>query len=311
MSKHYDEWHNIQVLHNAPEEPYPTASALDELPTPTPGGGKRKGVPPVTAKKRAANVANLGAMMMTQLRDVLQQTSGTLDFLEVACSSTSSLSAEMEAMGYTIQRINVLEGFDLEKKSGTQKLQTLIEDRKPSLACTRLTSLSNLTQRDEVEEAAFQKRRSRDLKRAEEVAGGLESILKNGDDFSWEWQTIARSGWSSKAIKKLQLLCDHYDRHLYFCHFHGCAYGLTYNNYPVQKSWTVDTTDIHVWLSLQRKCPGHQEWTGGQSFGILPSTDGPGSLPSHILYLDFKRGPSWTFAREGCLPLFAEGRRCC
>eukprot|EP00435_Cladocopium_sp_Y103_P069725 s59_g33.t2 len=165
------------------------ASALDELPVPTPGGGKRKGVPPVTAKKLATNVAVLGAMMMTPLHDVLQQTSGTLDFLEVACSSTSSLSTEMETMGYTIQRINMLEGYDLEKMSGILKLKTLIEEKKPrhtwvSLACTRLTSLSNLTQRDEVEEAAFQKKRSRDLKRAEEVVEGTESILMNGDDLS-------------------------------------------------------------------------------------------------------------------------------
>eukprot|EP00435_Cladocopium_sp_Y103_P069572 s59_g33.t1 len=175
------------------------ASALDELPVPTPGGGKRKGVPPVTAKKLATNVAVLGAMMMTPLHDVLQQTSGTLDFLEVACSSTSSLSTEMETMGYTIQRINMLEGYDLEKMSGILKLKTLIEEKKPrhtwvSLACTRLTSLSNLTQRDEVEEAAFQKKRSRDLKRAEEVVEGTESILMNGDDLSWEWPTMAKAG---------------------------------------------------------------------------------------------------------------------
>ena len=266
-SQHYEHYDGMDASTSRPcTTPLKssTASALDDLPTPTPGGGKRKGVPPVTAKKLAANVAVLGAMMMTPLRDVLQQTSGTLDFLEVACSSTSSLSTEMEAMGYTIQRINMLEGYDLEKKSGTQKLQTLIEDRKPrhtwvSLACTRLTSLSNLTRRDEVEEAAFQKKRSRDLKRAEEVAEGTESILKNGDDISWEWPTMAKSGWSSRAIRKLQLLCERHHRHLYFCHFHGCAYGLTYNNYPVQKSWTVATTDRHVWLSLQRKCPGHQD----------------------------------------------------
>ena len=166
-------------------------------------------------KKLSANVAVLGAMMMTPLRDVLQQASGILDFLEVACSSTCLLPTEMEAMGYTIQRINVLEGFDLEKKSGTQKLQTLIEDRKPrhawvSLACTRLTSLSNLTQRDEVEEAAFQKRRSRDLKRAEEVAGGLESILKNGDDFSWEWDGKQPSPFSHvmSGVEHLLFQCS-------------------------------------------------------------------------------------------------------
>ena len=141
-------------------------------------------------------------MMLTPLREVLHQMDGSLDFLEVACSPT-----------YTIQRINVKEGFDLEKKSGTTKLGDLIRDKKPkhtwiSLPCTRLTSLSNLTKRDACEEAAFQKGRGRDFQRAHEIACNAEPILESGDDLSWEWPTHAKSGWTSKAILKLRKLAE-------------------------------------------------------------------------------------------------------
>ena len=168
-----------------------TNSVEADLPQPGPGGGKRHGVPPFTARKLATNVAVLGAMMLTPLREVLHQMDGSLDFLEVACSPTSSLSTQMQEYGYTIQRINVKEGYDLEKKSGTSKLGDLIRLKKPkhtwiSLPCTRLTSLSNLTKRDDWEEAAFQKRRGRDLQRAHEIACNAEPILESGDDLSWE-----------------------------------------------------------------------------------------------------------------------------
>ena len=155
------------------------------------------------------------------------------------------------------------EGYDLDKASGTSLLQDLLQDRKPkhvwvSLKCTRLSSLNNLTQRDEEEEAAFQKRQARDLKRAQEVAGALDITLSNGDDFSWEWPSGASKGWNSRAIQQLQRLAHKHHRHLFWCHFHGCAHGLEYNSFPVQKSWTVVTTCREVWLALQRRCPGHE-----------------------------------------------------
>lgn len=75
----------------------------------------------------------------------------------------------------------------------------------------------------------------------------------------WRMVTTLVGGWNSKATFRLQKLAERHHRHLFWCHFHGCAYGLEYNNYPVQKSWTVATTDRNVWLALQRKCPGHHE----------------------------------------------------
>ena len=239
-------------------------SVEKQLPQPGPGGGKKKGVSPFTARKMAANVAMIGALVMTPMRTLMSQISQNVDFVEVACAPTSSLSTKMSDLGYSVQRINYREGYDLEKKAGTKLLGDFMRTAVPrhawvSLPCTRLSSLNNLTQRDELEEAAFQKRQGRDLQRADEVAEACEPVLESGGDLSWEWPTSARKGWSSKAIKRLERMAKKYGKHLYWCHFHGCAYGLVFKNYPVQKSWTVATTDREVWLSLQKKCPGHQD----------------------------------------------------
>ena len=77
-------------------------------------------------------------------------------------------------MGHNAYRINYKNGFDLDKKEGTSKLGHFVKDKIPkhgwvSLPCTRLTGLVNLTPRDEVEQANFQKRQFRDLRRADEV----------------------------------------------------------------------------------------------------------------------------------------------
>ena len=170
----------------------------------------------------------------------------------------------MEALGHSAYRINYRNGFDLDKKEGTTKLAQYVQEHVPrhgwvSLPCTRLSSLTNLTQRDEVEQANFQKRQGRDLKRAEEVVDAMEPILESDGDLSWEWPTGATKGWKSRAIRKLERLAQKHGKHLFWAHFHGCAFGLTWQNHPVMKKWTVATTSRHVWLALQRKCPGHQQ----------------------------------------------------
>ncbi|CAK9033189.1 unnamed protein product [Durusdinium trenchii] len=99
--------------------------------------------------------AILGAMIMAPMQSLFTQMAGTVDFMEVACSATSALSTEMEANGYSIQRVNYLEGFDLDKKSGTEKLTTSMKQLKPKMTW---------------EQANFEKRQQRDLKRADEAS---------------------------------------------------------------------------------------------------------------------------------------------
>ena len=216
--------------------------------------------------KISSKAAVVGAMLLMPLQGMFSQMSGAADFCEIACAPTSRLSAEMESMGYEIKRINFKEGYDLETRSGTRLLDLHLRSHPPrstwvSMPCTRLSALQNLTERSPEEWAKFEQRQGRDLKRADEVAEavGNSLVARPDSDIAWEWPTSAHKGWKSRAIRTLLRKIKEAGRTPYWCHFHGCAYGLTFGDMPVQKSWTVLTTNRQLWLSLQRKCPGHVE----------------------------------------------------
>eukprot|EP00435_Cladocopium_sp_Y103_P022896 s1673_g5.t1 len=172
----------------------------------------------------------------------------------------------MEDMGYICKRVNYKSGYDLSSRRGTNMLKLDFKLHPPrfswvSLPCTRLSPLQNLTDRTELEWTNFEKKVGSDLKRATEVAEAISDGLdvRPDADFAWEWPTPAARGWRSKAIQVLLAKMQKLGRPVYWATFHGCAYGLMYKNIPILKSWTVPTSSKRLWLSLQRKCPGHPE----------------------------------------------------
>ena len=220
-------------------------------------------VPAGTLKKMALGAALVGTMVLAPVQSLMTQMQLGVDFMEVACAPNSSLSSMMEHKGYSIKRINYREGYDLETRAGTQLLRQEITLHPPrmtwvSLPCTRISPLVNLTHRTEHEQALFTQRQFRDLKRAEDVSEAVCISLDAGNDFAWEWPTGAAKGWNGKAIQKLIRKMRQLGRPVFWCRFHGCAYGLAFQGEPILKSWTVLTSNRQIWLSLQRKCPGHQ-----------------------------------------------------
>ena len=144
------------------------------------------------------------------------------------------------------ERINHLSGYDLDTHRGTKALAENIMAKKPrftwvSLPCTRLSSLQNLTERDEEAWSRFMKRRGQDLRRAEEVSKALEPVLE-ADDFGWEWPIGAVAGWRSHAIQRLEKMAKRYGRTLYWVKIHGCQYGLKWKGLPLRKGWMILTT---------------------------------------------------------------------
>eukprot|EP00434_Breviolum_minutum_P042849 symbB.v1.2.038157.t2/scaffold5850.1/size23116/1 len=148
------------------------------------------------AKRLAVKAAMIGAMVLAPTASLMGQLRGASDFLEIACSPESALSNEMIKMGHSAKRINYKEGFDLETRRGTSLLKQEIVQHTPrmswiSLPCTRLSPLVNLTQRTDEEWAAFEKRQSADLRRADEVADGAMHLAAHGHN-----QTIGPTGFS-------------------------------------------------------------------------------------------------------------------
>lgn len=237
---------------------------------------KKNIVMPNLAQRLATSVAVFGATLALPVQGLMAQLQDAPDFVEVACAPTSALTAQMESMGYSCKRISFKGGYDLSSKIGTTMLRNEFQLHPPkfswvSLPCTRLSPLQNLTERTEAEWSQFEKRVGRDLKRADEVAEAIEQGLdfRPDSDFAWEWPTGGVKGWRRRCIQRLLKKMQKRQRPVFWCRFHGCAYGLEYHGLPVLKGWTILTSNRKLWMSLQKKCPGHPEHA--QCRGILLS----------------------------------------
>ena len=192
--------------------------------------------------RRVAMAAAMAVTLMEPVRELVGMVTPTVDLMEIACAPNSNLSQVFIDKGYSTQRTHYLNGYDLDSRKGTVKLQETIHEKPPKLAwvsfrCTRLSSLQNLTHRTPEQMDKFLKRRGRDLNRCEEIVSGLDYVLEAGGDVAWEWPSGAVSGWRSRAIS-----------------IDGCQYGLEWKGLPLKKSWTILTSNRNLWLTLNKRC---------------------------------------------------------
>eukprot|EP00435_Cladocopium_sp_Y103_P059291 s737_g21.t1 len=188
---------------------------------------KDKLVKPSLAK-RLAQAACVTAALINPLYELVGMVKPQVDIMEIACSSTSTLTQTFEDHGYFGKRINYKTGFDLDSKKGTEKLLQEVKMQPPklgwaSMVCTRMSSLQNLTPRTPEQLDKFYKRRGQDLRRCDEVVTSLEEILKNDGDVYW--------------VK-----------------IDGCQYGLEWKGIPLKKGWTILTSNRDLWLTLNKRC---------------------------------------------------------
>ena len=228
------------------------------------------------AKKLMASFAILNALVVNPVAGLMSMLQGAPGFVEVACSPTSRLSSLIEEKGYMAKRINFKGGYDLESPKATSLFRLEMKMATPrsawiSLPCARLSALQNLTPRSPEGWAKFEKRQQRDLKRADEVATAVEESMDSREDFdfAWEWPTTAKTGWESKAIKRLLRKIKQKNKVPYWCRFDGCAYGLTFNETPVKKCWTVLTTNRKLWLLSRSHRSCSVPWYGCSVFVLL------------------------------------------
>ena len=209
--------------------------------------------------RRVAMAAAMAVTLMEPVRELVGMVTPTVDVMEIACAPNSNLSQVFIDKGYSTQRIHYLNGYDLDSRKGTVKLQETIHEKPPKLAwvsfrCTRLSSLQNLTPRTPEQMDKFLKRRGRDLNRCEEIVSGLDYVLEAGGDVAWEWPSGAVSGWRSRAISKLVKLIRKHGRTPYWVKIDGCQYGLEWKGLPLKKSWTILTSNRNLWLTLNKRC---------------------------------------------------------
>ena len=238
--------------------------------------------------RKLAKAACLTSVLMRPLAEMVNSISNAYDLVEIACSPTSNLTTTFEQASYQCLRVNFKTGFNLETKAGTTALRQALHASPARLAwvslpCTRLSSLQNLTLRDEQQMARFLKKRGQDLRRAFEVAESLEEVLAAGGDIAWEWPTSAAAGWRSKAIDKVQQLIKRYGKSLFYCRLDGCQYGLQWNGTAVRKRWTVLTTSRDLWLTLNKRCSEDHEHVECRGAAAQASAYYPAAMCREVL----------------------------
>ena len=155
---HYDNTDNLTMKQKCTTTTTTTRTTDDSSPVDskcfnvaTTANVTKKMVRPVLAK-RLAKAAALTTVLMQPVKELFSAVSNQVDVVEVACSPTSELTSTFEDAGYKCLRVNYRNGFDLDTRKGTKKLCETLDEKKPkltwvSMACTRLTSLQNLTPR--------------------------------------------------------------------------------------------------------------------------------------------------------------------
>ena len=204
-------------------------------------------LPPLARK--LAKAATLTAVLLQPVKDVFNNIEDKIDMMEIACSPNSTLTNVFEENGHRCLPVNRMSGFDFDTKAGTMKLTAKLETDTPklgwvSLPCTRLSSLPNLTERDEESWAKLLKKQGQ----------SLEPLFANGD-IACEWPKSAIKGWRSSSIRRLQRLAEKYNRIIYKINIDGCAYGMTWNGLAIKKGWQILTASRTLWLMVAKRCP--------------------------------------------------------
>ena len=104
---YYEEHHGDGDL------PWPSAGEPPDV-----GGGNYKVLEHKTTKRLARSWKTAMAGLMMNMAILMNQVHDKFDFAEWACAPNSSMTEEMENLGYRCQRLNVKTGFDLMNREG-------------------------------------------------------------------------------------------------------------------------------------------------------------------------------------------------
>ena len=226
---------------------------------------------PIKVGKAAVKVLQLMMLgLFTNFHDLVVEPH-QVDVWEICCSPQSWLSEACTQEGLKCQRINLANGFDLNRPHTFESMTELYKIQRPkrlwiSMRCTlwcAWTSLNyNTPERVELLESKRRKERKvlRNLKRWLE-----RNVI---DDHTvhvfWEWPANCQ-GWYEQVLLDLQDALWRLDRDWLPCRIDGCRYGLTsgrpgHEHEPLLKRWLVKTTCARFHALYKAKtCAGNHQ----------------------------------------------------
>ena len=226
---------------------------------------------PIKVGKAAVKVLQLMMLgLFTNFHDLVVEPH-QVDVWEICCSPQSWLSEACTQEGLKCQRINLANGFDLNRPHTFESMTELYKIQRPkrlwiSMRCTlwcAWTSLNyNTPERVELLESKRRKERK--------VLRNLKKWLERNviDDHTvhvfWEWPANCQ-GWYEQVLLDLQDALWRLDRDWLPCRIDGCRYGLTsgrpgHEHEPLLKRWLVKTTCARFHALYKAKtCVGNHQ----------------------------------------------------
>ena len=185
---------------------------------------------------------------------------GRLELLEIACSETSVLTAEMRRLTgreSAAERLSLWNGCDLSTNEGIRKAVQVIDLKKPrnvwmSPICGPYSIMQNANQRTPEQVEDLQEKRRYALKQYVGCCIIYSYAVRSGSHVTWEWSQTCQ-GWRLPIIQALQ------KRHNpWFAVIRGCRVNMRNQEQQfVQKGWKIMTTNeaLAEAMNLPCNCP--------------------------------------------------------
>ena len=183
--------------------------------------------------------------------------SGRLELLEIACSETSILTAEMRRLTGredAAERLSLWNGCDLSTNEGIRKAVQVIDLKRPrnvwlSPVCGPYSLMQNANQRTPEQVEALQEKRRHALKQYVGCCIIYSYAVRAGCHATWEWSQSCL-GWRLPIIKALQ------ERHQpLFAVVRGCQVNLRNDQGDfISKGWKLMTTNRALAETMELPC---------------------------------------------------------
>ena len=179
-----------------------------------------------------------------------------LFLLEVACSETSVLTAEVERRGLKGMRCSHLNGYDLSTVDGVCRLLHLIRAEKPdhvwiSTECGAFSPMQNINQRTPEQIQRLEEKKRQD--RIQHVGGLIVAWFahRQGSAVHWEWSRRCRA-WRWKLLETWRRTCRTHTAVI-----SSCQVGLKdpKSGRPIGKEWRVETSSATFAKAIHLPCP--------------------------------------------------------
>ena len=183
---------------------------------------------------------------------------------EICCSPESWLSEACRLQELRPFRVNLANGFDLNKSDTYVRMTELYKSHRPkklwvSTKCTVWCPFQSLNYNTPERQEVLEARRRKERATLRLLTSWLLQVLRDDPtvDVFWEWP-LRCYGWSQKVMQDFEAALWNLEREWRPCRIDGCRYNLK-SGEPgsedlfLQKKWLIKTTDVEFHARFKTK----------------------------------------------------------